>query len=161
MAGIWLWGAFWRSLDDGCQDRYHGDHRSTHCLQIRGMENRHRGGPRPGAASVGHGPWVGDTGAHVQSLTGHLSNQLRTQGPRKVTFAALQTRLVHTRATRIAPTPDGRLRVSARARTADPVCSSVCLALSLSGLILSAVQRSRLGCRRSQQKSACSAWPED
>ena len=113
-------------------------------------------GQGPGAASVGHGPWVGDTGAHVQSLTGHLSNQLRTQGPRKVTFAALQTRLVHTRATRIAPTPDGRLRVSARARTADPVCSSVCLALSLSGLILSAVQRSRLGCRRSQQESACS-----
>ena len=52
----------------------------THDLQIRGMENRHRGGPRPGAASVGHGPWVGDTGAHVQSLTG-------PQGPIKVTFA--------------------------------------------------------------------------
>ena len=84
-----------------------------------------------------------------------------TQEPRKVTFAALQTILVYTRATRIAPTPDGGLRVSARARTADSVCSSVCLALSLSGLILSAIQRSRLGCRRSQQESACSAWPED
>ncbi len=47
------------------------------------MENRRRGGPRPGAASVGHGPWVGDTGAHVQSLT-------EPQGPIKVTFASLQ-----------------------------------------------------------------------
>ena len=37
-------------------------------------------GQGPGAASVGHGPWVGDTGAHVQSLTGPLSNQLVHKG---------------------------------------------------------------------------------
>ena len=50
----------------------------------------------------------------------------KPQGPRKVTFAALQTRLVHSRGTRIAPTPAGGLRISACARTAD-LCVQLCV----------------------------------
>ena len=41
------------------------------------------------------------------------------QGHRKGTFAVLQTRLVHTRATRVAPTPDVGVPITADARIAD------------------------------------------
>ena len=92
------------------------------------MENRRRGGPRSG---VGW-PWppAGHFCSDADQTCSHAHDPHRAHA-------------------------DGKLRVSGCARTADPVCSSVCLALSLSGLILCAVQRSRLGCRRSQQESAC------
>ncbi len=85
----------------------------------------------------------------------------RPQGPRKVTFAGLQTRHVHTRATRIAPTPDGGLRVSAFARTVD-LCVQLCVSdpeLVWRDLECSPAESGRVS--SVQQKSACSSWPED
>ena len=73
-----------------------------------------RGPPRPmgpsaanGAKQVPPGDWI-------------------PQGPKKVTFAALQTGPVHSRATRIASTPNAGVRISACARTADQ-CVQLCL----------------------------------
>ena len=48
-----------------------------------------------------------------------VSLMLMDQGHRKVTFAVLQTRLVHTRATRVAPRPDVGVPITACARIAD------------------------------------------
>ena len=48
-----------------------------------------------------------------------VSLMLMAQGHRKGTFAVLQTRLVHIRATRVAPTPDVGVPITADARIAD------------------------------------------